>query len=63
MRHGTINQKQKIEIPLLEYNLLKEAYRQLKKQALISRILEAEENLTKKKVKEERINNFIEKII
>ena len=62
MRQATINQKEKIEIPLLEYKLLKETYRQFKKQALLFRILEAEENLKKKRVREEKINNFIGRI-
>lgn len=63
MRQETLNQKQKIEIPLMEYNLLREAYRQLKKQVLLFRIIEAEENLKKKKVKKINIDKFIEKII
>ena len=62
MRQATINQKQKIEIPLLEYKLLKEVYEQFRKQALLFRILEAEENFKKKRIKEEKINDFIERI-
>ena len=57
-----ITSNQMVKIPRLEYELLKEAYRQLKKQALILRILEAEENLKKKKVKEMDIDKFIKKI-
>jgi len=63
MRQEALNQKQKIEVPLMEYNLLREAYRHLKKQALLFRIIEAEENLKKKKVKKVNIDKFIEKII
>ena len=63
MRQETLNREQKIEIPLMEYNLLKEAYRQFKRQALLFRIMEAEENLKKKRVKKMNIDKFIEKII
>lgn len=51
-----------VKIPRLEYELLKEAYRQLKRQVLILRILEAEENLKKKRVKEVDIEKFIKRI-
>lgn len=54
--------KRKIEISLLEYNLLREVYRQLKKQALTLRILEAEKNLEKKKVKEIDVDKFVRNI-
>jgi len=63
MRQETLNQKQKIEIPLMEYNLLREAYRQFKRQVLLFRIMEAEENLKKKRVKKINIDKFIEEII
>jgi hypothetical protein len=63
MKEETLNQRQRIEIPLLEYNLLREAYRQFKKQALLFRIIEAEENLKRKGVKKISIDKFIEKII
>jgi len=53
---------QMVKIPRLEYELLKEVYRQLKRQALILRILEAEENLKKKRVKEMNIDKFINSI-
>jgi len=48
MRQEALNREQKIEIPLMEYNLLKGAYRQFKRQTLLFRIIEAEENLKKK---------------
>jgi hypothetical protein len=54
--------RQKIEIPKTEYNLLKEVYDQFKKQILLSRIVEAEENLKKGKVKKTTINKFIKSI-
>ena len=57
-----ITSNQMVKIPRLEYELLKEAYRQLKRQALILRILEAEENLKKKNVKEMDIDKFIKRI-
>ncbi|HEC92674.1 MAG TPA: hypothetical protein ENI51_06760 [Candidatus Atribacteria bacterium] len=53
---------QMVKIPRLEYELLREAYRQLKRQALILRILEAEKNLKKKRVKEMDIDKFIKNI-
>lgn len=57
-----VTSNQMVKIPRLEYKLLKEAYRQLKRQALILRILEAEKNLRKKKVKEIDVDQFIKKI-
>jgi hypothetical protein len=57
-----ITPNQMVKIPRLEYELLKEVYRQLKRQALILRILEAEENLKKKRVKEVDIDKFIKRI-
>ncbi len=61
--HTIVRQKQKrIEIPLFEYNLLKEICNHFKKQALLSRILEAEENLKKGRVEETNIDEFIKNI-
>ncbi len=54
--------KQKVEIPRVEYNLLKEAYNQIKRQVLLCRIIEAEENLERKKVKKMSADNFIKSI-
>lgn len=56
------NEKEKVAIPVSEYNLLKEVYNQFKKQTLIFRIIEAERNLKSKKVKKARIDEFIGKI-
>jgi hypothetical protein len=53
---------QMVKIPRLEYELLRETYRQLKRQALLLRILEAEKNLKQKKVKEAKIDKFIKNI-
>ncbi len=61
MANQTITKK-RIEIPLVEYNLLREVYRQFKKQALLLRIVEAEENLKRKRVKEIDIDKFIKNI-
>ena len=57
-----ISTKQKIEIPVMEYNLLKEVYNQFKKQALLLRIIKSEENLKKGKVKKTSIDKFIKNI-
>jgi len=54
--------KQKIEIPKAEYNLLKEVYNQFKRQILLLRIIEAEENLKRKKVKKMSMDKFIKSI-
>ena len=40
-----------IQVSRFEYDLLKAAYQQIKKQAAISRILEAEKNFSSGKVK------------
>ena len=56
------NEKEKITIPISEYNLLKELYNQFTKQALLFRIMEAEKNLKSKKVKKTSIDEFIKKI-
>lgn len=63
MEQQILDRKQKIEIPLVEYNLLKEIYRQSRRQALLLRIMEAEENLKRKRVKKTNINKFTDKII
>lgn len=56
------SQIEKVEIPLTEYNLLKELYHQFKKQVLLLRILEAEENLKKGMVKKVEMEKFIKRI-
>ena len=56
------NEKEKVTIPVSEYNLLKEVYNQFKKQALIFRIIEAERHLKSQKVKKVKIDEFIGKI-
>ncbi|MEA1937125.1 MAG: hypothetical protein U9N04_03365 [Patescibacteria group bacterium] len=56
------NEKEKVIIPVSEYNLLKEVYGQFKKQALLFRIIEAEKNLKSKKVRKTDIDKFIEKV-
>jgi hypothetical protein len=58
----TLNEKEKVTIPVSEYNLLKEVYNQFKKQALLFRIIETERNLKSKKVKKTSIDEFIKKI-
>lgn len=57
-----IQTKQKIEIPMAEYNLLRGVYKEFKRQALLFRIIEAEENLKKRKVKTADMDKFIENI-
>lgn len=54
--------EQKIEISKMEYNLLKESYNQIKRQVLLRRIIEAEENLKKGKVKKVSADSFIKSI-
>lgn len=61
MANQTLAQK-RIEIPLAEYNLLREIYEHFRRQALLLRITEAEENLKKKKIKEIDIDKFIKNI-
>lgn len=62
MANQNIIKKREVKISLSEYNLLREAYEQLKRQALVLRILEAEENLKKRKVKKIDIGKFIKSI-
>ena len=49
MEHATV--KDYVKIPIREYNLLKEVYRTVKRQALLVRIDEAERNLAAGKTK------------
>ena len=60
--NNQITSEQTIKIPIRKYNLLQEMFKQAKKQALLFRLLEAEENLEKKNIKEVKINEFIKKI-
>ena len=52
----------KIEISAREYNLLREVYDQIKKQAAVLRIFEAEENLQTGKTKTISFREFVENI-
>ena len=61
MNNQTIKEET-IKIPVRKYNLLQEMFRQIKKQSLLFRILEAEENFEKKNVKEVKIDEFIKNI-
>ena len=54
--------KDYIKIPKREYNLLKEVYRTVKRQALLVRIEEAERNLSTGKIKTISVRDFINAI-
>ncbi|PKN51555.1 MAG: hypothetical protein CVU55_11445 [Deltaproteobacteria bacterium HGW-Deltaproteobacteria-13] len=54
--------KDYIKIPKREYNLLKEVYRTVKRQAFLVRIDEAERNLSMGKIKTIAIRDFINTI-
>ena len=61
--HTIVRQKEKkIQIPLFEYNLLREIYDQFKRQILLRRITEAEENLKKGSIREMKAGEFIKNI-
>jgi hypothetical protein len=51
--------KDYIKIPKREYNLLKEVYRTVKRQAFLVRIDEAERNLSVGKIKTIAVRDFI----
>jgi hypothetical protein len=51
--------KDYIKIPKREYNLLKEVYRTVKRQALLVRLEEAERNLSMGKTKTISVRDFI----
>jgi hypothetical protein len=51
--------KDYVKIPKQEYNLLKEVYRTVKRQAFLVRIDEAERNLTAGKIKTMTVDDFI----
>jgi len=54
--------KDYIKIPKREYNLLKEVYRTVKRQAFLVRIDEAERNLSMGKIKTIAVRDFINTI-
>lgn len=54
--------KDYVKIPKQEYNLLKEVYRTVKRQALLVRIDEAERNLSLGKTKVISVRDFIHSI-
>lgn len=56
------NNVETIQIPVNEYNLLKEIYKTYKRQKFLLRLDETEKNLKKGKVKKVNIDEFIENI-
>lgn len=62
MVYISIKEKENITIPKSEYDILREVYDQFKKQALLFRIIEAEKNLKKGKVKKISSDAFIKSI-
>jgi hypothetical protein len=54
--------KDYIKIPKREYNILKEVYRTVKRQAFLVRLNEAEQNLSKGKIKTVSVQDFIRTI-
>ena len=59
---SSVKEKEDITIPKSDYNLLKEIYNQFKKQVLLFRIIEAERNLKRGKVKEMIFDVFIKNV-
>ena len=57
MEHATVEDY--VKIPKQEYNLLKEVYRTVKRQAFLVRIDEAERNLAAGKTKSMTVDDFI----
>jgi len=57
MGHAAV--KDYVKIPIREYNLLKEVYRTVKRQALLVRIDEAERNLAASKTKAMSVDDVI----
>ena len=51
--------KEYVKVPKQEYNLLKEVYRTVKRQAFLVRLDEAEKNLAAGKTKSVSIDDFI----
>jgi len=60
MEHTAV--KDYVKIPKQEYNLLKEVYRTVKRQAFLVRLDEAEQNLSTGKTKTNSVDDFIESI-
>ena len=56
---GNAAVKDYVKIPIQEYNLLKEVYRTVKRQALLVRIDEAERNLAASKTKAMSVDDVI----
>lgn len=56
------NNVETIQIPVNEYNFLKEIYKTYKRQKFLLRLDETEKNLKKGKVKKVNIDEFIENI-
>jgi hypothetical protein len=54
--------KETVVIPKEEYRILKEVYRNVKRQQFLMRLDEAEKNLRAGKVKKVSVENFIEGI-
>jgi len=61
MRNRVVNETM-VQVPLSEYNILKEIYKTYKRQKFLFRIDEAENNLRKGKVKKIKIDEFIDNI-
>lgn len=54
--------KETIEIPIDEYRILKEVYNSVRRQRFLLRIMEAEKNFGRGKVKEVSVDEFINAI-
>ena len=54
--------KDYVKIPKQEYNLLKEVYRTVKRQAFLVRLGEAERNLAEGKTKDISVDDFIDAV-
>lgn len=62
MAINSFQTKEKVTISKLEYDLLNEVYKQFKRQFLLMRIMEAEENVKDGKVKKVSVDEFIKSI-
>ena len=60
MEHGAA--KDYVKVPKQEYNLLKEVYRTVKRQAFLVRLDESERNLAAGKTKAISVDNFIDAV-
>lgn len=60
MEHTAV--KDYVKIPKQGYNLLKEVYRTVKRQAFLVRLDEAERNLSAGKTKRSSVDDFIEAV-